>query len=38
MWYRIDQNLIGTAANGEKIIIPDRSVVKIFADRGEKLL
>ncbi|MBQ3436955.1 MAG: L,D-transpeptidase family protein [Fusobacterium sp.] len=34
----IDQNLIGTAANGEKIIIPDRSVVKILADRGEKLL
>lgn len=43
-WYRdkygtgIDQNLIGTSQKGEKIIIPDRSVVKILADKGDKVL
>lgn len=34
----IDQNLIGTSEKGEKIIIPDRSVVRILADRGDKVL
>ncbi|WP_022819525.1 L,D-transpeptidase [Fusobacterium russii] len=43
-WHRdkygtgIDQNLIGTSAKGEKIIIPDRSVIKILADKGDKVI
>ncbi|MDD7391819.1 MAG: L,D-transpeptidase [Fusobacterium gastrosuis] len=31
----IDQNLIGTSDNGEKIIIPDRSVIRIIKDMGD---
>lgn len=33
----IDQNMIGTADNGEKIIIPDRSVIKIVKDMGDSV-
>ncbi|MDO4690826.1 MAG: L,D-transpeptidase family protein [Fusobacterium sp.] len=34
----IDQNLIGTSKKGEKIIIPDRSVIKIVEDKGDKVV
>ena len=34
----LDQNLLGISAKGEEIIIPDRSVVKILEDRGDKVL
>lgn len=30
----IDQNLVGTSDKGEKIIIPDRSVLRIVEDKG----
>ena len=34
----LDQNLMGISKKGEQIIIPDRSVVKILENRGEKVL
>lgn len=34
----IDQNLIGTSKKSEKIIIPDRSVIKIVEDKGDKVV
>ena len=34
----LDQNLMGISEKGEKIIIPDRSVVKIIKDKGDKAL
>ena len=34
----LDQNLLGISQKGEQIIIPDRSVVKIVENRGDKAL
>ena len=34
----LDQNLLGISSKGERIIIPDRSVVKVIEDRGNKTL
>lgn len=34
----LDQNLLGISKKGEEIIIPDRSVVKIIENRGDKVL
>lgn len=34
----IDQNLIGVSKNGEKIIIPDRSVLRIVEDKGSNVV
>ena len=34
----LDQNLLGISKKGERIIIPDRSVVKIIENRGDKAL
>ena len=34
----LDQNLLGISQKGEQIIIPDRSVVKIIENRGDKAL
>jgi len=34
----LDQNLLGISKKGERIIIPDRSVVKIIENRGDKAI
>ena len=34
----LDQNLLGISKKGEQIIIPDRSVVKVIENRGDKAL
>ena len=34
----LDQNLMGTSAKGERIVVPDRSVLRVIEDRGDKAL